>query len=96
LVIQGSGGAGEKQQVPPTVEDDFRRKIREGVGAHCRSLGFARDDKGEGGASIWCDGSNDNLTDVVHFSFNLPEASQIDPSEAASRELQAVLAGLRW
>ncbi len=24
---------------------------------NCRSLGFARDDKGEGGAFIWCDGS---------------------------------------
>src|SRR5271168_1834957 len=25
-----------------------------------RKSGYARDDKGEGGASIWCDGGNDN------------------------------------
>ena len=36
----------------------------------------ARDDKGEGGASIWCDGNNDNLMDAVHFSLNLPQASR--------------------
>jgi hypothetical protein len=37
----------------------------------------ARDDKGEGGASIWCDGSNDKITDVVHRRLNLPQASQL-------------------
>ena len=31
---------------------------------NCRSLGFARDDKGEASASIGCDGGNDNLKDV--------------------------------
>ena len=41
----------------------------------------ARDDKGEGGASIWCHGSNDSLTDPVHTFPNLPQASQIAPNE---------------
>ena len=35
----------------------------------------ARDDKGEGGASIWSDGSNGNLTVVVHSTLNLTQAS---------------------
>jgi hypothetical protein len=35
-----------------------------------RSLGCARDDKGEGGAPIWCDCGNDNPTDVVHSRLN--------------------------
>ena len=48
---------------------------------NCRSLGFARDDKGEGGTSIGCDGSNDNLTDLVHSSLNLPQASQFAPND---------------
>jgi len=48
---------------------------------NCRSLGYARDDKGEGGASIWCHGSNDSLTDPVHTFPNLPQASQIAPNE---------------
>jgi len=48
---------------------------------NCRSLGFARDDKGDGGASIWSGGSNDNLTDLVHSSLNLPQASQAAPNE---------------
>ena len=37
--------------------------------------------KGEGGASIWCDGSNDSLTDPVHTFLNLQQASQIAPNE---------------
>jgi hypothetical protein len=43
--------------------------------AACRKSGCARDDKGEGSASIWRDGHTDNLTGVVHFSLNLPQAS---------------------
>ena len=31
--------------------------------------------RSKGGASIWCDGNNDNLMDAVHFSLNLPQAS---------------------
>ncbi len=45
--------------------------------AASRKSGYARDDKGEGGASIWCDGSNDSLTDLVHTFPNLPQASQL-------------------
>jgi hypothetical protein len=40
-----------------------------------KATSSARDDKGKGSASIWCDGSNDNLTGVVHFSLYLPQAS---------------------
>jgi hypothetical protein len=47
---------------------------------NCRSLGFARDDKGKGGASILCDGSNDSLTNLVHTFPNLPQASQVAPN----------------
>ena len=43
---------------------------------NCRSLGFARDDKGEHSASIGCDGGNDSLTGRVYSSRNLPQASQ--------------------
>jgi hypothetical protein len=42
---------------------------------NCRSLGYARDDKGEGGASIGCSGGNESLADLVHPSLNLPQAS---------------------
>ena len=38
-----------------------------------------RDDKGEGGASIWCDGCNDSLTGLVHTLPNLPQASRAAP-----------------
>jgi hypothetical protein len=48
---------------------------------NCRSLGCARDDKAEGRASIRCDGSNDSLTDLVHSSLNLRQASQYAPYE---------------
>jgi hypothetical protein len=44
---------------------------------NCRSLGYARDDKGEGRDSIWCDGINDSPTDLVHSSVNLPQASYL-------------------
>ena len=48
---------------------------------NCRSLGCARDDKREGGAAVWCDGSNDNRTDVVHSRRNLPQAGHAAPDE---------------
>jgi len=40
----------------------------------------ARDDKGEGDASIWWDGSNDSLTNLVQTLPNLPQASQAAPN----------------
>jgi len=52
---------------------------------NCRSLGYARDDKGEGDTSIWCDGSNDNLMDVVHPGRNLSPASQGAPNDTVRR-----------
>ena len=38
---------------------------------NCRSLGFARDDKGEDSAFLGCDGGNDSLTGLVHSSPHL-------------------------
>jgi hypothetical protein len=38
--------------------------------------GYARDEKGEGRASIGFDGSSDNLTDLVHRSLNLPRTNR--------------------
>ena len=55
---------------------------------NCRSLGCARDDKGEGDASIWWDGSNDNCTDVVHSTRNLPQAGHAAPNEQPVLALQ--------
>jgi len=51
---------------------------------NCRSLGFARDDKGEGGASIGCAGSNDNLTSVVHSRCGERPAISRSPLSACS------------
>jgi hypothetical protein len=48
---------------------------------NCRSLGYARDDKGEGSASIWFDGSNESRTDLVHIFPNLPQESQSAPDQ---------------
>jgi len=48
---------------------------------NCRSLGFARDDKGEGGAPIEGSGATDMSPDAVHSSLNLPQASQAAPND---------------
>jgi hypothetical protein len=48
---------------------------------NCRSLGFARDDKGDGSAPIEGSGASDMSPDAVHSSLNLPQASQCAPNE---------------
>ena len=49
------GTAGPSTALRSGRDDKFTAPER----LNCRSLGFARDDKGEGGASIGCDGGND-------------------------------------
>jgi hypothetical protein len=46
---------------------------------NCRSLGYARDDKGDGRAPIEDSGAGDMSPDAVHSPLNLPQASQIAP-----------------
>jgi hypothetical protein len=54
---------------------------------NCRSLGFARDDKGEGGASIGCGGTNDNRTaKVMKNTFCLQSLSYGCKARSAGRE----------
>ncbi len=45
-------------------------------GTNCRSLGFARDDKGDGSASIEGGGASDMSPDA-DSSLNLPQASPL-------------------
>ena len=75
LRYRGQAGCvrGDSRSLCPRQDEKFTATER----LNCRSLGFARDDKGDGGASIWSGGSNDNLTDLVHSSLNLPQASRL-------------------
>jgi hypothetical protein len=53
------------------------------LGKNCRSLGFARDDKGDGSAPIEGSGASDMSPDAVFISRNLPQASQGAPDDTS-------------
>jgi len=60
----------------------MRLSLLKGAHARCpvlrgRKSGFARNDKGEGGALLEFGGPSNYPRDVVHFSLYLPQASQL-------------------
>ena len=67
-------------QIAPYEQAGLPVKLGAG-GENCRSLGFARDDKGDGSAPIEGSGASDMSPDAVHSSLNLPLGKSAAPND---------------